>query len=63
MRKMIAALALLALVSSVTNADARGGRTTANDCEAGSADPDCPDDAPAPAKKQAPPSTPPKSGK
>jgi hypothetical protein len=66
MRKIAAALVLLALVSSVTNADARGGRTTANDCEPGSADPDCPDDAAAPAKKQAAPSTPappPKSGK
>jgi hypothetical protein len=43
MRKLTAALALVALISSVTIADARGGRTTAEDCEAGSADPDCPD--------------------
>ncbi len=66
MRKLTAALALLALIGSVSVADARGGRTSAADCEAGSADPDCPDE-PSPDKKPAPPSTPapppPKSGK
>jgi hypothetical protein len=36
-------LAMAALISSVTVADARGGRTTAQDCAAGSDDPDCPD--------------------
>ena len=50
MRKLTAALALVVLVSSVTIAEARGGRTTAEDCEPGSADPDCPD-APAPPQK------------
>jgi hypothetical protein len=39
----ILALLALALVSSATVADARGGRTTAADCAAGSDDPDCPD--------------------
>jgi len=60
MRKLIAILALLALVSSATVAEARGGRTTAEDCEPGSADPDCPD-APAQNKAAAPgkPSAPP----
>ncbi len=52
MRKLTAALAVLAVISSVTVAHARGGRTTAADCEAGSDDPDCPDtpDTKAPAK-------------
>jgi len=54
MRKLTAALALVALISSVTIADARGGRTTAEDCDAGSADPDCPD---APAASNKPPSS------
>ncbi len=40
---LAAILALLALVMSVSVADARGGRTTAADCAAGSDDPDCPD--------------------
>jgi hypothetical protein len=43
MRRLAAALAVVALISSVTVAHARGGRTTAADCEAGSDDPDCPD--------------------
>jgi len=44
-RRLAAMLALLVLVqiSSATLADARGGRTTAADCAAGSDDPDCPD--------------------
>jgi len=51
MRKMtvglaLVLLALMALVYSATTAEARGGRTSAADCEAGSADPDCPDSAP-----------------
>jgi hypothetical protein len=49
MNKLRAVLALLVLISSVTAADARGGRTTAKDCDAGSDDPDCPD-APTPPK-------------
>jgi hypothetical protein len=49
MNKLRAVLALLVLISSVTVADARGGRTTAKDCDAGSDDPDCPD-APTPPK-------------
>jgi len=46
MRRRAAMLALLALAGTMTSsaiADARGGRTTAADCEAGSDDPDCPD--------------------
>jgi hypothetical protein len=43
MIKLTAILALVMFVSSATVADARGGRTTAQDCEAGSDDPDCPD--------------------
>jgi hypothetical protein len=46
MNKRAAVLALLALIGSVSItavADARGGRTTAADCQAGSDDPDCPD--------------------
>jgi hypothetical protein len=43
MNKLRAVLALLVLMSSVATADARGGRTTAKDCDAGSDDPDCPD--------------------
>jgi hypothetical protein len=55
MRKLTAVLALVALIASATIAEARGGRTTAEDCEVGSADPDCPD-APAQTKKpEAPP--------
>ena len=50
MRKLSAALALLALLSSGTIAEARGGRTTAENCAADSADPDCPDTPPPPAK-------------
>jgi hypothetical protein len=57
MSKRTAVLALLALISSVTVADARGGRTTTADCAAGSDDPDCPD-APDPHGKP-PPTTPP----
>jgi hypothetical protein len=64
MSKLAAALAVVALVSSAAIAEARGGRTTSADCEAGSDDPDCPDTpAPSAAKKPAPnsaqPSTPP----
>jgi hypothetical protein len=54
MRKLTAALAVVALISSVTIAEARGGRTTAADCEAGSDDPDCPD-TPTPPGKSSPP--------
>jgi hypothetical protein len=54
MNKLAAALALVGLVSSATIAEARGGRTTAADCEAGSDDPDCPD-APAPSSAKKPP--------
>jgi hypothetical protein len=44
MRKLAAALAVVALISSATTiAEARGGRTSAKDCDAGSDDPDCPD--------------------
>jgi hypothetical protein len=56
MNKLAAALALVGLVSSVTVAEARGGRTTAADCEAGSDDPDCPD-TPAPSSNKKPPPT------
>ncbi|HUB48992.1 MAG TPA: hypothetical protein VMB73_28790 [Acetobacteraceae bacterium] len=45
-RGMLAAsltLAALMLVSTMSPANARGGRTTAADCAAGSDDPDCPD--------------------
>ncbi len=58
MRKLTAALALVALISSWTVADARGGRTSAADCEAGSADPDCPDEPPAANKQGQPPAPP-----
>jgi len=37
------ALAAAAMTESVTLAAARGGRSTAADCAAGSDDPDCPD--------------------
>jgi hypothetical protein len=37
------ALAALMLASTMRPANARGGRTTAADCAAGSDDPDCPD--------------------
>lgn len=37
------ALAALMLASVTSPANARGGRTTAADCAAGSDDPDCPD--------------------
>jgi hypothetical protein len=43
MSKLAAILALVVFVSSATVAEARGGRTTAQDCDAGSDDPDCPD--------------------
>jgi hypothetical protein len=39
----VALAALMALSSFVAPAEARGGRTTAADCAAGSDDPDCPD--------------------
>jgi hypothetical protein len=58
MRKPTVALALLTLISSVTIAEARGGRTSVADCDAGSADPDCPD-APATQSKPASSPTPP----
>jgi hypothetical protein len=57
MRKLTVVLAAVALISSVTMAEARGGRTTAVDCEAGSDDPDCPD-APASPGKTPPPGNP-----
>jgi hypothetical protein len=60
MRKLTAVLAVLALISSATIAEARGGRTTAQDCDAGSNDPDCPDTPPPPSKQQQP-SPPPSS--
>ena len=53
MRRLTAALAIVALLASVTVAEARGGRTSAQDCEAGSADPDCPDSAAPPQKSNA----------
>ena len=56
MRKLKAALAVVALMSSMPMAHARAGRTTADDCKAGSDDPDCPDAA-APAKPPSPPKT------
>jgi hypothetical protein len=59
MRKLTAVLALLALMSSVTIAEARGGRTTAEDCDAGSVDPDCPD-VPSDKSKAPPPVAPPR---
>jgi hypothetical protein len=62
MRKLTLALAAIALLASVTIAEARGGRTTAAECEAGSDDPDCPDVPDTKAKPDAhrpPPSTPP----
>jgi hypothetical protein len=67
MRTLKAALAVVALMSSVPAAHARAGRTTADDCKAGSDDPDCPDAAPPakpgqpPAKPGDPPPPPPKS--
>jgi hypothetical protein len=54
MSKLAAVLAVLALIFSVNPAEARGGRTTAADCEAGSDDPDCPDTAAPPGKMPAP---------
>jgi hypothetical protein len=50
MRRLTAVLAIVALLASVTAAEARGGRTSAQDCEAGSADPDCPDSTAPPPK-------------
>ena len=55
MRTLRAALAVLTLMSSMPLAHARAGRTTADDCKAGSDDPDCPDAAPAPGKPGQPP--------
>jgi hypothetical protein len=52
MRRSAAALALLMLIFSVTVVHARGGRTTSEDCEPGSPDPDCPDQPPPPPKKK-----------
>jgi hypothetical protein len=52
MRKLTVGLALVALISSVTVAHARGGKTSSDDCQPGSADPDCPD-APPPKSKSA----------
>jgi hypothetical protein len=63
MRKLTAVLALLALISSTAVAEARGGRTTAQDCDADSKDPDCPDVPASSAKSSPPPSKPPPSGK
>ena len=51
MSKRAAILALVALISSVTIAEARGGKTSADDCQADSADPDCPDKPPPPKQK------------
>ncbi len=45
MRTLKAVLAVVALLSSAAPAYARAGRTTAEDCKAGSDDPDCPDTA------------------
>jgi hypothetical protein len=59
MRKLTALLAVVALISSATIAEARGGRTTAADCEAGSDDPDCPDAPDSKSKPPPPPKTPP----
>ena len=54
MRKQSALLVLTLLLMAATAgmAEAKGGRTSAADCKAGSSDPDCPDepDAPAPGK-------------
>jgi hypothetical protein len=52
-----AALALVALLAASAavpsqQAQARGGRTTAADCQAGSDDPDCPDPPPQNGKTQ-----------
>ncbi len=46
MRKLPALLVLSILVLTATAgaADAKGGRTSAADCKAGSSDPDCPDE-------------------
>jgi hypothetical protein len=66
MSRMIAILALVALMSYPLMAEARGGRSNPDDCAPGSTDPDCPE-APAapapPAKPAAPPSTPVPPGK
>jgi hypothetical protein len=51
----VLALAALALVGGSSLAEARGGRTTAADCAAGSDDPDCPDTADSQAKPPPPP--------
>ena len=66
MRMVRPALAVVALLSSAVVAQAKAGRTTAEDCKAGSDDPDCPDTAAGPAKpgqpgKPADPPAPPKS--
>jgi hypothetical protein len=69
MRTLSATLAMVALLSSMPPAHARAGRSTPDDCKAGSDDPDCPDAAPAagkpgqppPAKPGQPPPTPPKT--
>jgi hypothetical protein len=61
MRKLTAALAVVVLISSTAIAEARGGRTTAADCAAGSDDPDCPD-APDTQTKPPPPKPPPPRG-
>jgi hypothetical protein len=63
MRKFTAvALTVMMLITSVTHADAKGGRTSAENCEPGSPDPDCPDDPPPPPEKgkPSPPAPPPK---
>jgi len=57
MRKLTAALALVALIFSGTMAEARGGRTSVADCDAGSADPDCPDAPPSSARTPPPPAS------
>ena len=46
MRKLpaITMLTLLVLLATGGIADAKGGRTSAADCKAGSSDPDCPDE-------------------
>ena len=65
-RLLRTALALTAFLSLTATAHARAGRTTAEDCKAGSDDPDCPDTAPAAGKpaqpaKPADPPAPPKN--
>ncbi len=46
MRKLsgLLVLALLVLMAAASVAEAKGGRTSAADCKAGSTDPDCPDE-------------------